>query len=213
MTAVETRRTTRHGGTPATRALLDLLAAWDVTHLFCCPGSTEAAVLDALVDTEGPELVLVTHESVAVAMAEGAARLTGRPAVAYLHTTVGMANGLAHLVDAQLARTPVLVLNGLKASTLPGRGGFTTARHPDDMVRQHVKRTEVPVTAAEVPAVVDRALRAAVTEPSGPVWVGLPAGPPGVDGAGRDATRGAAGPSGRDPARPGAGRAGRGTAA
>jgi benzoylformate decarboxylase len=162
------------GGTSVTRGLLDVLAAWGVQRIYCCPGSTEAAVLDALVTRPDIELVLVTHESVAVAMAEGDARATGRPAVAYLHTNVGMANGLAHLSSAQLAHAPVLVLNGLKASTLAGRGAFTTLAHPRDMVRQHVKWSHTSAAAGLVVDDVDRALHAATAEPAGPVWLGLP---------------------------------------
>lgn len=115
----------RGGGTSVTRGLLDVLTAWGIDRIYCCPGSTEAALLDALVTRSDMKLVLVTHESVAVAMAEGQARTTGGPAVAYVHTNVGMANGLAHLSSAQLSHAPVLVLNGLKATTLTGRGAFT----------------------------------------------------------------------------------------
>lgn len=161
-------------GTPVVHALLDTLVAWGVDKIFCCPGSTEAALLDALVTREDVELVLVTHESVAVAAAEGMARLTGRPAVAYLHTHVGMANAVAHLVSAQLSRTPVVVLNGLKPATLAGRGGFTTAAYPRDLVRQHVRWAWQSVRTVDVPGDLDRALHASVVEPAGPVWLGLP---------------------------------------
>ena len=169
-----TVRQTALGGTPVVHALLDTLVTWGVDRIFCCPGSTEAALLDALVTRDDVSLVLVTHESVAVAAAEGQARLTGRPAVAYLHTHVGMANAVAHLVSAQHAHAPVIVLNGLKPAALAGRGGFTTAAHPTDLVRQHVKWAWQPVRTEDVPGDLDRALHAAVAEPAGPVWLGLP---------------------------------------
>jgi benzoylformate decarboxylase len=169
-----TVRRTALGGTPVVHALLDTLVTWGVDRIFCCPGSTEAALLDALVVRDDVELVLVTHESVAVAAAEGQARLTGRPAVAYLHTHVGMANAVAHLVSAQHAHAPVIVLNGLKPAALAGRGGFTTAAYPADLVRQHVKWAWQPVRTQDVPGDLDRALHAAVAEPAGPVWLGLP---------------------------------------
>lgn len=169
-----TARRAAVSGTPVVHALLDTLVAWGVSRIFCCPGSTEAALLDALVTRDDVELVLVTHESVAVAAAEGAARLTGRPAVAYLHTHVGMANAVAHLVSAQLSRTPVVVLNGLKPAALAGRGGFTTAAYPRDLIRQHVRWAWQSVRTEDVPGDLDRALHAAVVEPAGPVWLGLP---------------------------------------
>ena len=169
-----TVRRTALGGTPVVHALLDTLVTWGVDRIFCCPGSTEAALLDALVTRDDVELVLVTHESVAVAAAEGQARLTGRPSVAYLHTHVGMANAVAHLVSAQHAHAPVIVLNGLKPASLAGRGGFTTAAHPTDLVRQHVRWAWQSVRTEDVPGDLDRALHAAVAEPAGPVWLGLP---------------------------------------
>jgi benzoylformate decarboxylase len=169
-----TVRRTALGGTPVVHALLDTLVTWGVDRIFCCPGSTEAALLDALVTRDDVELVLVTHESVAVAAAEGQARLTGRPSVAYLHTHVGMANAVAHLVSAQHAHAPVIVLNGLKPAPLAGRGGFTTAAYPRDLVRQHVKWAWQSVRAEDVPGDLDRALHTAVVEPAGPVWLGLP---------------------------------------
>ena len=63
-------------------------------------------------------VTLTTHESIAVAMADGYARVSGHPAAVYLHTNVGLTNGLAHLAAAQLARSPVVVLNGLKATAI-----------------------------------------------------------------------------------------------
>lgn len=109
----------RGGGTSVTHSLLDVLAAWGVRRIYCCPGSTEAAVLDALVTRDDVELMLVTHESVAVAMAEGDARAAGRPAVA------GLLGG---------ARRPVLVA-----------GGEVARRHAAERVAALAERLGAPV--------------------------------------------------------------------
>ena len=154
-------------------ALLRTLAGWGVRHVFTCPGSTEAAFLTAAAEQDAVEIVLTTHESVAVAMADGVARETGRPAVAYLHANVGLTNALSHLAAARLARSPVVVLTGLKQLAIQNRGGFTTAPNVRDFVRQYVKwdwRTARPDAVAED---VNRALRIAATAPQGPTWVGL----------------------------------------
>ncbi|GAA3780631.1 benzoylformate decarboxylase [Plantactinospora mayteni] len=175
MTGTVLRPTERNSGSPAAHALLDVLVGWGIRRVFCCPGSTEAAFLDAVVERSGEvELVLTTHESVAVAMADGAARVTGQPQVAYLHTNVGLANGVAHLTAAQLGNAPVLVLNGLKSTALQGRDGFTTVPYPRDLVRQHVKWARQVSSADSLAADVARALRTSVAEPAGPTWIGLP---------------------------------------
>ncbi len=124
---------------PAAEALIDVLVGWGIEKIFTCPGSTEAAVLDALVDRTDIELVLTTNESVAVSMADGLARTTGRPRLAYLHANVGLSNGLANLYAAQHAYSPVVVLTGLKAAPIQARSGFTTARRMRELVSQFVK--------------------------------------------------------------------------
>jgi benzoylformate decarboxylase len=154
-------------------ALLDVIRDWGADRLFSCPGSTEAAVLDALVVREDVELVLTTHEGVAVSMADGLARATRRPTVAYLHANVGLTNGLSHLYAAQLGYSPVVVLNGIKASSIQAREGFTTGRRMRDLVHQYVKSDWQSLTAEAIPEDVNRAFRTAVTEPAGPVWVAL----------------------------------------
>lgn len=158
---------------PAVEALLDVIRDWGVDRLFTCPGSTEAAVLDALVVRKDVELVLTTHEGVAVSMADGLARVTRRPAVAYLHANVGLTNGLSNLYAAQLAHSPVVVLNGVKASSIQAREGFTTARRMRDLVHQYVKSDWQSLTTGAIPEDVNRAFRTALGEPAGPVWVAL----------------------------------------
>lgn len=119
-------------------------------------------------------MVLVTHESIAIAAADGYTRATGRPAVAYLHTNVGLANCVAHLDCVQLARSPVVILNGMKSTQIQNRGGFTTASHQRDYVRQHVVYDRIALRPEQVAEDLVRALKAATSEPGGPVYLGLP---------------------------------------
>src|SRR6185312_13327309 len=107
-------------------AVLETLLAWGIRRVFTCPGSTEAAFLDATVDSPEFDVVLTPHESVAVSAADGYARATGEPAVAYLHTHVGLANALSHLYAARLARSPLVVLTGLKPAQIQAHRGFTS---------------------------------------------------------------------------------------
>lgn len=157
----------------AADGLVETLADWGIRHIFICPGSTEAALLHALAQHAGIEVILTTHESIAVSMADGLARVTGRPAVAYLHANVGLANGLGHLAAARLALSPVLVLNGMKPRQIQSRGGFTTSTHMRDYVRQDTKWDWQSLRAEDVCFDVSRALQVSTTAPSGPTWVGL----------------------------------------
>jgi benzoylformate decarboxylase len=159
----------RSGG----RAVLDTLLAWGVRRVFTCPGSTEAAFLDATLDHPDFEVVLTPHESVAVAAADGYARASGEVAVAYLHTHVGLANALAHLNAARLARSPVVVLTGLKPARLQSHRGFTCLPDTGRLAEPYVKHQWQSLRTEDLPEDLNRALRLALTEPTGPVWVGL----------------------------------------
>lgn len=157
----------------AAQALVDTLELWNIDRVFICPGSTEAAFLDAVSAEDRIKPYLTTHESIAIAMADGYSRATGKPSAVYLHANVGLTNALSHLSAAKLARSPVLVLNGLKDTRLQASGGFTTAPYMRDFVRQYVKTAWQSLSADAVSQDADRALRAATAEPSGPAWLGL----------------------------------------
>lgn len=154
-------------------AVIETLLAWGVRRVFICPGSTEAGFLDASQRHPDLEIVLTTHESVAVAMADGYARATGEPAVVYLHTHLGLANGLAHLDAARLARSPVVVLTGLKPRSLQAHDGFTTLPGTGALAAPFVKRHWQSLAADEVADDLARCLRSAVMEPCGPTWLGV----------------------------------------
>jgi len=157
----------------AAEALSEVLEAWGIDKVFICPGSTEAAFLDAVSAKSTVDVLLATHESISVAMADGYSRATGKPSVVFLHANVGLNNGLSHLFAAKLARSPIVVLNGLKDSRLQARDGFTTATHMREFVRQYVKWDWQSLSADAITEDVNRALQLATTEPCGPTWVGL----------------------------------------
>lgn len=163
-----------HQSRTAVSVLIDTLQAWGVRHVLTCPGSTEAAFLVDAAERLDLAIILTLHESVAVAMADGIARETHRPAVAYLHANVGLTNGLAHLSAAQLAYSPVVVLTGLKQTAIQNRGGFTTAPYVRDFVRQYTKSAWQCLRADALGEDVNRALRVAATAPQGPTWLGVP---------------------------------------
>src|ERR1700735_4469958 len=155
-------------------AIFDMLRDWKIDLLFTCPGSTEAAVLDASLDYPGVRVILTTHEAIAVSAADAFGRVTGRPAIAYLHANVGLANGIAHLTCAFNAHSPPVILNGVKSTAIANRDGFTSSPFQQDFVRQLVKRSRIALKADGIPGDLSRTLQAAVAEPMGPAYLGLP---------------------------------------
>jgi benzoylformate decarboxylase len=154
-------------------AIFEVLRGWGVRYVFTCPGTTEAAFLDASFAYPDISVMTTTHESIAVAMADGYARVTRKPTVAYLHTNVGLANGLAHLSAARIAHSPVVILNGLKSARIQNRGGFTTATAMRDFVRQYVKWDWLTLRADAIGEDANRALKIATAEPQGPIYLGI----------------------------------------
>ena len=92
-------------------AVVEVLRSEGVDRVFGNPGTTELGFVDALLAADLP-YVLGLHEGPLVAMADGYARVTGRPALVSLHIAAGLANGLIGMLNARRSRTPLVVLAG-----------------------------------------------------------------------------------------------------
>src|ERR687891_361868 len=83
-----------------------------IPFVFGNPGTTEVGLVDGAGDYPSVRYVLALHEDVAVALAMGWARASGKPGVVNLHVTPGVAHGLGNLYNAFRARVPLLVTAG-----------------------------------------------------------------------------------------------------
>ena len=81
--------------------LLEVLRTEGVRHIFGNPGSTELPLIDALAAADDLHYVLALQEATAVAMADGYAQATGRPAFLNLHTSAGLGNAIGNLTNAR----------------------------------------------------------------------------------------------------------------
>ena len=117
--------------------------------------------------------MLGAHEGPVVAMADGYARATGRPAFVSLHVAAGTANGAIGMLNALRSRTPLVVLAGQQDS----RHLIQDPMLSGDLVGLAQAATKWAVEARradEVPTLLRRAFRAAVTPPAGPVFLSVP---------------------------------------
>ncbi|TQJ91348.1 thiamine pyrophosphate-binding protein [Streptomyces sp. SLBN-31] len=155
-------------------AVLDILRDEGVDRVFGNPGTTELPFLAALSDTPGaPEYVFGVHEGSVVAMADGYARGTGRPAFVSLHIAAGLANGLIGLLNARRSRTPLVVTAGQQ-----------DRRHlqQDPMLSGDLIGIATPAVKAaydiqhahDLPLALRRAFALAVRPPAGPVFLSVP---------------------------------------
>ncbi|MEN3306953.1 MAG: benzoylformate decarboxylase [Micromonosporaceae bacterium] len=158
--------------TPA-RALLSILRSEGVDRIFGNPGTTELPLLDALVDEPDLPYVLGLHEGSVVAMADGYARATRRPAFVNLHVAAGLANGLIGLLNARRSGTPLVVTAGQQDR----RHLVQDPMLAGDLVglaRPAVKWAVEAAHARDLPLLLRRAFALAATPPTGPVFVSIP---------------------------------------
>jgi len=88
----------------------DLLRTLGIRTVFGNPGSTEQTFLQDF--PEDFTYVLALQEASALAMADGFAQATGKPALVNLHTAAGTGNAMGSLVAAYRANTPLIVTAG-----------------------------------------------------------------------------------------------------
>jgi thiamine pyrophosphate-dependent acetolactate synthase large subunit-like protein len=144
---------------------------------FGLPGVHNLALWRAL--GESPiRLVGVRHEQTAAYAADGYARATGRIGVALTTTGPGAANTLGAVGEAWASRQPILVIATDIPTRLrrPGvwRGVLHEATDQAAMFEPVVKRTYQAREADELGAVIESAVREAMTPPRRPVYVEVP---------------------------------------
>jgi acetolactate synthase-1/2/3 large subunit/sulfoacetaldehyde acetyltransferase len=157
----------------AGRAVVELLKAEGVRHVFGIVGSTFLDVLDVLHDDRTVEYVNVRHEQGAAFMADGLARVTGRPAVCLVTSGAGATNLVTGIAGAYLAHSPVLAIAGGSPLGLQGRDAFQEL----DLVAlfRPVTKLSIQVTQpGRIPEVLRLAFRTAMTGRKGPVFVDIP---------------------------------------
>ncbi|HEV3226658.1 MAG TPA: thiamine pyrophosphate-binding protein [Acidimicrobiales bacterium] len=153
--------------------LLEVLRTEGVCHLFGNPGSTELPLIDALASADDLRYVLALQEASAVAIAEGFAMATGRPAFLNLHTSAGLGNAIGALTNAQANHTPLVVTAGQQdyrhIATDPLLSGDLTG-----LARTVSKWVHEVRTSGELGTILRRAFHDAMSPPSGPVFVSIP---------------------------------------
>jgi benzoylformate decarboxylase len=155
------------------RAFLQLLADEGVTHLFGNPGTTELAIMEVVPDFPQLKFVLGLQESAVMAMADGFCRASGRLAAANVHVMPGLGNAMGALYNAKFSGSPVILTAGQQEQ---GHGLLEPLLYePLVPVAQPLVKWAVEATrAADLPRILHRAAKIALTPPAGPVFLSLP---------------------------------------
>ncbi|KAF5005985.1 hypothetical protein FDECE_7611 [Fusarium decemcellulare] len=163
-------------------------AIWEagITHCFVNLGSDHPSIIEAMVkgqrEAKGkfPKIITCPNEMVAMSMADGYARLTGKPQCVIVHVDVGTQGLGAAVHNSSTGRAPVLVFAGLSPFTQEGehRGSRTEYIHwiqdvPDQkqILSQYCRYSAEIKTGSNVKQMVNRALQFATSDPQGPVYL------------------------------------------
>ena len=154
-------------------AFLALLKDEGITHLFGNPGTTELPIMHALGEHSDLTYVLALQEALVVAMADGFSRASGKLAACNVHVAPGLGNAMGSLYNAKFTGTPLILTAGQQEQG----HGLTEPLLYDALVpiAAPLVKWAVEVTRLEdLPRIVRRAAKVAMTPPTGPVFISLP---------------------------------------
>ena len=107
----------------AARALVESLRAQGVDTIFGIISSHTMEIFDALYDHQDTiRFISTRHEQAAAMMADGYARVTGKPGICLTSTGPGAANSMGGLGEAYAASSPVLTITSSAEEQLYERG-------------------------------------------------------------------------------------------
>jgi thiamine pyrophosphate-dependent acetolactate synthase large subunit-like protein len=162
--------------------IADLLRGFDIPYAALNPGATYRGLHDSIVNYGGnrPEMILCTHEEIAVSIAHGYAKVTGKPMAAIVHDVVGLLHAAMTIYYAYVDRVPLILIGATgpldRTKRRPHIDWIHSALVQGNAVRDYVKWDDQPATIADFPASFARAYRIATTEPAGPVYLCYDAG-------------------------------------
>ena len=157
--------------------IVDLLRRYDFPYIALNPGASYRGLHDLLVNYGGnyPPILLCQHEKIAVQIAHGYAKATGRPMVAIVHDIVGMLHATMGIYYAYIDRCPVFVIGATGPMDESRRRPFIdwihTANVNGEQLRHYVKWDYQPASIEGVPDSFARAYAAMMTEPQGPIYM------------------------------------------
>ena len=158
----------------AARRLVDTLVMNGVDRVFCVPGESYLAVLDALADVRDRiQVIACRHEAGAANMAEAYGKLTGKPGVCMVTRGPGATHASIGVHTAHQDSTPMILFVGQIALTDRGRGAFQEVDYREVFggLAKWATELESPERTVEV---VERAFSTALQGRMGPVVIALP---------------------------------------
>ena len=152
--------------------IAEFLIHWGIPYVFGLSGSEEVGLWDALVDRQDRiRYATCVHEHVAMAMADGYARSSGKTPLVALHSIAGAAYAFGQMVSSFRDRIPVVVTAGRQSTDFRGHDGFLEAPNLHSLPRDYVQWTWDVMDAGTIPDTLRRATLLAEAPPGGPTFI------------------------------------------
>ncbi len=156
-------------------ALIEHLVARNVTVVFGIPGVHTVELYRGLA-ASGIRHITPRHEQGAGFMADGYARVSGKPGVALVITGPGLTNTLTAMAQARADSVPMLVLSGVNALANLGKGLGLLHELPDQqaLARSVALTSDRIEKPGDLAPMLDRVFSAFTTGRPGPAHIEIP---------------------------------------
>ncbi len=156
------------------QALVKGLEQQGVEYIWGLSGGASIPIFDALVTTRTKiKMVLVRHEQGATHIADGYARVTGRPGVVLVTSGPGATNTVTGIMTAHMDSVPMVVITGQTISPMLGKDAFQEA-DVFGITMPVVKHSYLIKKTNDIPRIVKEAFHIAGTGRPGPVLMDIP---------------------------------------
>ena len=160
---------------PGSDFMLQVIKSLGFEYVAANPGSSFRSLHESIVNYGGnknPELLTCCHEESSVAMADGYAKVEGKPMAVMAHSTVGLQHAAMAVYNMYAARQPVLIILGNTidvAARRPGIEWYHSAQDAAAMVRDYTKWDDLPISLTHFAESAVRGYKIAMTPPRGPI--------------------------------------------
>ena len=157
--------------------IVDLIQRYGFEYISLNPGASFRGLHDSLINygKNDPPMMLCNHEEIAVQIAHGYAKASGKPMAVILHNLVGMLHATMAIYYAYIDRVPMFIMGATgpmdEGKRRPHIDWTHTALVQGNAIRDYVKWDYQPTAIEGVPESFARAYSIMTTEPKGPVYM------------------------------------------
>ncbi len=160
---------------PASDFMVDIFKSLGMEYMFSMCASSFMGIHESVLNyagNENPRAIACTHEEISVAMANGYAKIEGKPVLVCAHSTVGAQHAAMAVFDAWCDRVPIYLVLGNTQDAANRQGEVYwvhSAQDPCALLRDMTKWDDNPVSLTHFAESAVRAYKIAMTPPMGPV--------------------------------------------